>query len=305
MGHYAQNQFANLLRTHLGNDRADQLLHRFHIGTSARWPGACVFWLIDEQGRKRGGQIKLFGSDWHTVKYQDATGRTRAKVDWVHTALKRRYQQRQTPIPDWLNTYVLQSDYSPCLFGVHQLASAPGDQPIAIVEAPKTAVLCSGYFPQFIWLATMARSYLQPNRLNPLRGRNILLFPDLSQNGKDYAFWQEKAKLFQQEGFNVHVSDFLERRATDEDRISGLDLADFLLRQPVVVSTLTDYLAQPSSILRPDQSALVPLAVTPCADYPAAWDVPDPVQATPTLKALSFHQWQQRNQWFSQLGLTS
>ena len=63
IGHYGQNQFARLLVRRFGNEQARALLDRFQIGTSARWPGACVFWYIDEQGRKRGGQIKLFDED--------------------------------------------------------------------------------------------------------------------------------------------------------------------------------------------------------------------------------------------------
>jgi len=51
--HYERNQFAFLLRRHFGVDVADDLLKRFYIGTASRWPGACVFWYIDEEQRIR------------------------------------------------------------------------------------------------------------------------------------------------------------------------------------------------------------------------------------------------------------
>lgn len=47
--HYNNNQFARLLRSHFGVKVTDELLTRFQIGTSGLWPGACVFWYIDEQ----------------------------------------------------------------------------------------------------------------------------------------------------------------------------------------------------------------------------------------------------------------
>ncbi|WP_461116809.1 DUF6371 domain-containing protein [Spirosoma jeollabukense] len=83
LGFYERNQLAILLKTHLSEDTATALLQRFQIGTSSRWPGACVFWYIDEHNRKRGGQIKLFGGDFHTVKYKDAQGDVARPVGFI------------------------------------------------------------------------------------------------------------------------------------------------------------------------------------------------------------------------------
>jgi hypothetical protein len=231
MGHYEDNRFARLLQQQFGQEKATELLQRFQIGTSKRWPGACIFWYVDEQNRVCGGQIKLLDNDWHTVKYVDATGRKRAKVDWVHSALKYGLEREEKPLPDWLQHYIDNAERSPCLFGLPQLQTAPPNQPVAVVEAPKTAVICSAVVPGFIWLAVGSLSYLTlrtetgRQRLAPLRGRQVKLFPDL--NGFDK--WNAVAAQLRAEGFSVQTSDYLEKQATVEQKKAGLDLADFLL----------------------------------------------------------------------------
>ncbi|WP_234734927.1 DUF6371 domain-containing protein [Tellurirhabdus bombi] len=234
LGHYERNQFAILLRRHFGTNVADDLLKRFNIGTSGRWPGACVFWYIDEQNRIRGGQIKLFDEFFHTVKYVIRNGEKRSRTSWVHSAYARRLDQQQTPYPAWLTAYLdEQNDVqkSPCLFGLPQLATAPIDKPVAIVEAPKTAVISTPYFPDFIWMAVGALSYLNADRMAPLRGRRIELFPDLSKDRSAFDRWNRIAGELLGHGFQITVSTYLEDNATQDEKAAGLDLADFLLEQ--------------------------------------------------------------------------
>lgn len=275
LGHYEQNQFAHLLRAHLSKKAADVLLDQFHIGTSSRWPGACVFWYVDERSRKRGGQVKLFGEDFHTVKYKDAQGEMRSKTSWVHSAYARRLKEKGLPFPDWLKAYLDEQnavEKSPCLFGLPQLQSAPIDQPVAIVEAPKTAVLCSHYFPDFIWMAAGGKSYLNAERLTPLKGRKIMLFPDLNAchdltnaNGQIIKGWLSRAQELITQGFDITVSDYLEKLATEEDRAKGLDLADYL------INTNSDI--KPRLIYANGETIYGEvLEVDPCEDYPADWD---------------------------------
>ncbi|GAB3556201.1 DUF6371 domain-containing protein [Spirosoma fluminis] len=231
---YERNQFARLLRRHFGTPVADELLSRFTIGTSGRWPGACVFWYIDEQQRVRGGQIKLFDDTFHTVKYVVRDGEKRSRTTWVHSAYARRCDQQQQPYPDWLTTYLDERNdvqKSPCLFGLPQLATTPADKPVAIVEAPKTAVISTPYFPDFVWLAVGALSYLNAERLAPVRDRRIELFPDLSKDGSAFERWNRVAGDLIGQGFTITVSTYLEDNATLEEKAAGLDLADFLLEQ--------------------------------------------------------------------------
>lgn len=234
LGHYERNQFAWLLRRHFGDTVADELLKRFTIGTSGRWPGACVFWYIDERQLIRGGQIKLFDDTFHTVKYVIKAGEKRSRTTWVHSSYSRRCDELNQPYPNWLTAYLDERNEvqkSPCLFGLPQLLTADADQPIAIVEAPKTAVISTPYFPGFIWMAVGALSYLNAERLGPLRGRRIELFPDLSKDGSAFDRWNRVAGELLAQGFQITVSTYLEDNATDDERAAGADLADFLLEQ--------------------------------------------------------------------------
>jgi hypothetical protein len=63
-----------------------------------------------------------------------------------------------------------------------------------------------------------------------LEGRNVILFPDLGSNC--YELWRLKAaEIRSSVHCRIHVSDLLEKNASDEQRINGCDLADFLLSQ--------------------------------------------------------------------------
>ncbi|MGI4873895.1 MAG: DUF6371 domain-containing protein [Janthinobacterium lividum] len=221
LDHYRRNALATWLQSLFGLGEADKLLRRFQLGTSAYWPGACIFWLIDEQGHIRGGQVVLYDETGHTVK----TGYRHTR--WVHTALTTHYQRLGLSVPAWLVDYNANSPKSPCLFGLPQLAAAPAGQPVALVESAKTAMIASYYLPNFIWLATMGLSYLTEERLRPLKGRKIRLYPDAGAFEK----WSQKAAGLRRMGYQVEVSDLLEKVVTPIGRQAGLDVADVLLHE--------------------------------------------------------------------------
>lgn len=63
--------------------------------------------------------------------------------------------------------------------------------------------------------------------LEILKGRDVIIYPDLGA----FDDWSKKAQeLARQIGFNVVVSDILEKTATDEERENGYDIADYLIR---------------------------------------------------------------------------
>lgn len=219
LSHYGRNALALLLRQHFGRGVADELLHRFRLGTSAHWPGACVFWFVDEQDRVRGGEVVLYDETGHSVKVPDR------HITWVHKALANACQRRGEAPPAWLADYEARGQKSPCLFGLPQLVNAPAEQPVALVESAKTAMLATPYFPRYVWLATRGLSSLTPNRLEPLRGRRLVLFPDAGALGA----WQTKAGQLRRLGFDVRVSDELETLLAEGSVRPGSDLADILL----------------------------------------------------------------------------
>lgn len=105
-----------------------------------------------------------------------------------------------------------------CLFGEHLLPRYP-DLPVALVEAEKTAVICSAVFPKFLRFATGGLSPFN-DRLNVLRGRKVIAF----QNLGGYDKWVAKVRNYPK--LDITVSDYLERIATDVMREMGADLAD-------------------------------------------------------------------------------
>ena len=198
---YESNHFVQYLIELFGAEVAGEQVSRYFIATSKHWKGATVFWQIDAQGNVRTGKIML---------YSPTTGKRvkepRAHINWVHKALKQpEFELRQ------------------CLFGEHLLIDKT--KPVAIVESEKTAVIASVYLPQFIWLAVGSLTNLNAEKCSILKGRTVTLFPDL--NGFDN--WSNKAKELSHVA-NFVVSDILERKATEDERKQGLDLADYLIR---------------------------------------------------------------------------
>ncbi len=195
---YNNNNFCRWLCKIFGEQKAFQLTATYRIGTSKHWPGATVFWQIDQHNNIRSGKIML---------YNPQTGK-RIKdpfnhITWVHKALN-------------IQLFHLNQ----CLFGEHLLITDP-KKPIAIVESEKTAIIAAGFIPDYLWLATAGKGNLNHEKLKPLQHRQVKLYPDLGACEK----WQTIAASLP----NVTVSTILEKRATPADRTQGLDLADYLL----------------------------------------------------------------------------
>lgn len=211
---YEENNFVQFLINLFGAETASQLVSRYYIATSKHWNGATIFWQIDTQGKVRTGKVML---------YSPTTGK-RVKepfnhVNWVHAVLE---------LPEF--------ELRQCLYGEHQLNDkATQTKPVAIVESEKTAIIASGYLPQFIWLAAGSLTGLNAEKCSILKGRTVTLFPDL--NGFDK--WSSKAKELSHLA-NFTVSNLLELKATEAERKKGFDLADFLLRHHVKDFTITE-----------------------------------------------------------------
>ncbi len=200
---YRSNNFVSFLIGLFGEEITNQLIGEYFIGTSKHWSGSTVFWQIDIKGNIKTGKIMLY----------DATTGKRVKepfncITWVHKVLK-------------------QSDFNlkQCLFGEHLLVDK--SKPVAIVESEKTAIIASVYLPRFIWLAAGSLNNLSLERCRILAGRRVVLFPDL--NGFDK--WTAKAKELsdQMPDTSFKVSEILNQYATEAERISGLDLADYII----------------------------------------------------------------------------
>ena len=163
-----------------------------------------VFYQIDIQGRVRTGKIMQYNpADGHRVKNVGVT------VDWAHARLK-----KSGVLPEsWT--------VSQCLFGGHLLPQRP-DAIVCLVESEKTALIGSGFCPQYVWVATGGKTQLG-SKLSVLQGRKVLVFPDIDATAE----WREK--LSSLPGLNFTFSTILEDEATAEDRAAQIDIADYLL----------------------------------------------------------------------------
>ncbi len=229
---FKSNTFVQYLISLFGPAITRRLISEYEIGTcNERWPGAAIFWIKDQEGRTRAGQVKHFETNGHTGSYTDKDGGKQSKTGWVHKHLEFKYGRKTNTEkkPAWLTTYLENPECWPCLFGEHLLSVYPS-KPVAIVEAPKTAIIASICFPDFVWLAVGSKSNFStnnPRRLAAIKGRSVCLFPDL----KAFDEWSLKAGKLSYLA-NFHTSDFLETNATEKEKAGGLDLADYLVRFP-------------------------------------------------------------------------
>lgn len=216
-----QSQFCQAI-LNMGFLTFEQLLDavcRYRLGASKS--GGVIFWQVDHEGRIHDGKIMYYHPDCHRNKERPPT--------WVSYLLAKR-QGRTTD----------QNSTSHCLFGLHQLLGPrfslrEEERPVAIVEAEKTAVILSGHYPQYIWLATGGLGELQVNKFRPLRGRKVVLFPDTDPEGKTFARWYDIAQQVMAEPFwedspPIRVSPVLELHATEEQKRGKIDLVDFVFK---------------------------------------------------------------------------
>lgn len=198
---YECNNFALYLIKLFGIEKTVNLINKYCFGTSKYWNGATVFWQIDTNYNVHTGKIML---------YNPETG-NRVKQPFNHI--------------QWAHKLISKSEYNleQCLFGQHLLYQ--NNSPIAIVESEKTAIIASAYLPQFTWMACGSLNNLKTERLQPLKDRKIVLFPDL--NG--FEKWNSKA-LEMKNYFQIAVSNLLERRATKIEKEKGYDISDYLIQ---------------------------------------------------------------------------
>lgn len=231
--HYEANNFAQFLIDKFGKDVSGKVTSRYFIGTTRS--GGTVFWQIDHSGKIRSGKI---------IQYNRETGKRiqEQPPTWVHSALQ-----------------VRDFNLVQCLFGEHLLKG--NSKACAVVESEKTACIASIYFPDLIWLACGGKDGLKASKLQILKGRKVVLFPDLD----GFELWSKKAEELRPM-LNITVSNLLERKATEHERAGKLDIADYLLRfVPEAVSVSKD---------KEPEYAFDGTLIDPSKGFPVSWNMP-------------------------------
>lgn len=226
---YEQNTFIQNLVSRIDFpfhiDEITKVIQLYRLGTTS--DGANTFPFIDVNGNVRAVQVKKFDEQNHTTK-----------TDWLHSIIERKYLRNSKPLPEWLQKYIDQDKRVSCLFGEHLLKKYPKN-PVALVEAPKTAIYGTLYFgvpendKSLIWLAVYNKSSFSFDKIKALQGRTVLVFPDLSKDGSTFKEWETKVKEYQKQlkGTRFIFSDLLEQYANDDERNDGSDIADILIKQ--------------------------------------------------------------------------
>lgn len=201
----ATNHLITYLKTMIPSSAIDRIIADYRLASTP--DQAIIFLQIDQDNQCRTGKIMQYNpATGHRIKDPNKPGR----INWLHSILKRR---KQLP-PDWQLTQ--------CLFGEHLLPQHQ-NKTVALVESEKTAIICSAMMPQYLWLATGGKSGLTSERLSSLKGRKIIVFPDIDA----FKDWQQKIFTFPH--LDIRISRLLEDNATPEEKAAHIDLADWLI----------------------------------------------------------------------------
>lgn len=202
-------------------------------------------WIRDRFGDEALYQVLLrfpiysypeLGDDWVVWMHADVEGK-------LHTGKMMRYEIRDGEprrvrsgyANDWLHKKVSDEvgmTYTQTLFGGHSLACFPSYK-VGVVESEKTAVMASIYFPEMAWVSVGSESLLTAydgscSIMKPLRGREVVLFPDLGAEDS----WTTKMLTIRKHGIVCSISS-LRAIASEDDVANGYDLADYLLKWSV------------------------------------------------------------------------
>jgi len=205
----------------------EKVISQYRLGTVCNGyrAGAITFPFIDSRANVRAIQVKQFDVHNYTIG-----------TDFIHSIIDKHCKEKSKALPDWLTAYQKNDIKVSCPFGSHLLNNYPSN-PIALVEAPKTAIYGTLYFgfpddpKNFLWMAVYNLSSLNYEKCKELQGRQVYLFPDLSKNGKAFDLWSRKALELsaQMPGTTFRISDLLESNASATQRENGQDLADYLI----------------------------------------------------------------------------
>jgi hypothetical protein len=229
---YKRNTFYTNMLQGVANpfqeSQLEEIVNLYGLGsiqdTQGNWMATFPF--INIAGNTCAIQAKAFDARNHT-----------SRTDFVHSVLQRVLQLKEEQIPRWLENYNKNSKKVTCLFGEHLLNRFPTN-PIALVEAPKTAIYGTLYFgspslsKNMLWLSTYNIQGLTLEKCKVLEGRRIILFPDLSANGSTFEFWRKRMEEIEKslKRTTISISNILEVNSTEEEKNKGLDLADFLVK---------------------------------------------------------------------------
>jgi hypothetical protein len=212
--HYDQNAFVQFLLNLFPDclDEIQAVLEMYLVGTFEDYT---CFPSIDRLTRVCRAKL---------IKFNRATGKR----------LKGKYDTSSLPAKLKLKK---DFNYKQIFFGEHLLPKYP-DKPIAVVESEKTAIIAHLCFPEFVWLGSNSKPWLNATRLKRVGQRQIILYPDAD----GFDLWQTVATDARRQGLDVKVSNLIENHATAEQKANGYDLADYLIEQQAEINQTNGFI---------------------------------------------------------------
>ena len=204
---YSENNLISFILTKFDIQEVEKIVQDYKIGTANFWNFGTVFWQVDGNNLVRGGKIIIYNRSGKRTKY----------INWVHSI-----KIKSNQITDF--------NIKQCFFGEHLINNS--NKTIAIVESEKTACFMSVLFQKYTWLAAGSLNGLNDQKMEVLKNRKIILYPDLGvcgPNGSPFSIWKSKCEHFIRKGFDIQISDLLETKGSNEERNRGYDIADYFI----------------------------------------------------------------------------
>lgn len=203
-----KSNYVRFLFNHFSDEQIRSVAENYALGaTNSK---EVIFWQIDITGKVRTGKI---------MQYNQETGKRHkhesGAIDWVHNKLKQKKQLTED--------FNLQQ----CFFEEHLLTIYPNKY-VGIVESEKSAIIANCIVPDMVWFATGNLNGLSIEKCQVLKGREIILYPDLGVFEK----WSIKSEEIRKSiKCEMSISNLLEVEANEYDRANGFDIADFIISE--------------------------------------------------------------------------
>lgn len=219
---FAECDFVQFLKKFYDKKQIAEAIKKYKLGAivNGKFKGAICFPYFDYQNNLNTVQVMMYNRE--TGKRIKEEG---DRLTFLHHLLKEYYWKNA---PEWLKQYMQNDSKINCFFGEHLIKK--GDK-IAIVEAPKTAVIASIEFPEFTWLASFNMSAMNARKMEVFKKlgiEKIYLFPDCGGE----IVWRRNVEYFT---LNYPISfEFpykWKKDLTPEQIADGGDLADAIINK--------------------------------------------------------------------------
>jgi len=195
-----ENNLILFLMSKYDHSTVKQIIEMYHVGTSNYWNYSTIFWYVNLNNEVSSGKV---------MKYNRENG-------------KRVKSNDGSPLINSMRSILMKEEFinpdfhqKTGLYGEHLLQVNTNDS-ICVVESEKTALIAMIHFPNYIWLATGGSISLSDERLQVLKGKNVILYP----SNNSFELWNKIASKY-----NFEISTLVR----EECSIPNADIADYLL----------------------------------------------------------------------------